>query len=334
MSEPKPIPALLVHPRPGKDDKELVAMPRGELVMLVGAGGLGKSMATMQLALALTTRKSWLGFHPPKDDATARGAVVMLCAEDGDNIMHTRFKACALKMGITADAALMSAAEALIVPMPGDEWVPRLVKSSYDATGEVVDDGADMAPLTAQLHAVGDRTVGGLALIIIDPIVKFMPAEGEEKNAVASRFIDALKKWTRDLPGKPTVLLIHHTTKSARADGGHTAESARGASSLTDSVRCQFNLFDMGRRAAPLEGEPLGQEALYLACSKSNYGPTGVAVPLVRDPDTGALGVADRNHEVATKTARPASSKGRGAHPERRTGEVDDAPSLQQLRGK
>ena len=279
--DPEPLPALLVR---GDD----LAMPRGEVVMLVGAGGMGKSMATMQLAISIASGKPWLGFTP-SPSPSGRGAVVLVSAEDSDHIMHIRYKNCAAKMQLRPDQ--MASAEALIVPMSGDEGTPHLVAQMRGAVGgaEMIGLGEDMLQLTAQLTKLGEATErdGGLALIILDPAVKFMPPEGEERAAIASRFIDALKSWTRDLPGKPTVLLIHHTTKSARSNGGHSAESARGSSSLTDSVRCQFNLYD----AAKMQPDEEHQEQLFLSISKNNYGPHGVRVALVRDPDTGALAV-------------------------------------------
>lgn len=282
--DPEPLPALLVR---GDD----LAMPRGEVVMLVGAGGMGKSMATMQLAISIASGKPWLGFTP-SPSPSGRGAVVLVSAEDSDHIMHIRYKNCAAKMQLRPDQ--MASAEALIVPMSGDEGTPHLVAQMRGAVGgaEMIGLGEDMLQLTAQLTKLGEAAErdGGLALIILDPAVKFMPPEGEERAAIASRFIDALKSWTRDLPGKPTVLLIHHTTKSARSNGGHNAESARGSSSLTDSVRCQFNLYD----AAKMQPDEEHQEQLFLSISKNNYGPHGVRVALVRDPETGALGVAEK----------------------------------------
>lgn len=293
--DPAPLPALLERQHmygPGAD----LAMPRGELVMLVGAGGLGKSMATMQLAIAVATGRGWLGFTPCAAPS-GRGAVVMISAEDSDHIMHIRYKTCADKMNLRPDER--ARAEALIVPMPGDEGTPRLVAQARAGGIEHICEGEDMEQLTKTLCELGKAAErdGGLALIILDPAVKFMPPEGEERAAIASRFIDALKGWTRDLPGKPTVLLVHHTTKSARAEGGHNAESARGSSSLTDSVRCQFNLYDAAKR----KPDGVHQEELFLSISKNNYGPHGARVPLVRDPSTGALAVqAMPNHKGPT----------------------------------
>lgn len=294
--EPTPTPALLNHGEHTNQKAGGLAVPRGELVMLVGAGGLGKSMATMQLAISLTTGKPWLGFDP----CPTGGLVVLICAEDNEQTMHRRFKDCAAKMNLLPHEA--ARAESMIVPIPGDEGVPLLVQQRFDADkGEVVDEGEHMAALTQQLHQLGGEVAEGLALIILDPSVKFMPAEGEERAAVASRFVDALKGWTRTLPGKPSVMLVHHTTKSARKDAGHTAEAARGSSSLTDSVRCQINLFNLNENGKANSGPRLASniqsdEQLYLCVSKSNYGPLGYAVRLVRDLETGVLLLAAPDH--------------------------------------
>jgi hypothetical protein len=44
-------------------------------------------------------------------------------------------------------------------------------------------------------------------------------------------------------------------------------------------------------------------EQLYLCISKSNYGPMGYAMPIMRDAATGALRLADRDHNPAPTDA-------------------------------
>jgi regulatory protein RepA len=312
--KPTPTPTLLFHTDRSigchgqRNAQPQTAVPRGALVMFVGPGGMGKSMATMQLAIAVTTGKNWLGFAP----AAPGGVVVLICAEDDENTMHDRFLSCAQKMGIADDEGLMAAADALIHPLPGDDGVPALFTHTYEEkVGEVIHAAKEMEQLTDELRQIGEASAQGLALIILDPIVKFMPTEGEERAAIASKFIEVLKEWTYTLPGKPTVMLVHHTTKTARKESGHTAEAARGSSSLTDSVRCQLNLFDTskggaGLRTASTASSEQGAEKLWLCVSKSNYGPTGYAIPIMRDAATGALGIADYDHD--TEDSKPNKS--------------------------
>jgi len=61
--------------------------PRGVVGVLAAAGGTGKSMATLQLAISVCTGLDWL--EMPIDKT---GAVLMFSAEDDRDEIHRRLK--------------------------------------------------------------------------------------------------------------------------------------------------------------------------------------------------------------------------------------------------
>lgn len=127
----------------------------------------------------------------------------------------------------------------------------------------------------------------GWKLIILDPASRFMGVDAEKDNAYATRFVQLLERLTM-LPGRPTVMCAHHTTKAARtSNAGARSVAARGASALTDGARWQGNLFvpfdDHGN-----EGHPQDNVAVFQV-TKSNYGPKPPAMYLTRVPGSGVL---------------------------------------------
>ena len=63
-------------------------LPMGKVGFFVGEGGIGKSWALTQLAIAVATGEPWLGqFSVPEE---SQGAVLMVMAEEDQDEMHRR----------------------------------------------------------------------------------------------------------------------------------------------------------------------------------------------------------------------------------------------------
>jgi replicative DNA helicase len=130
--------------------------------------------------------------------------------------------------------------------------------------------------------------------VVLDPLSRFAGCDTEKDNAAATRFIEAAETLV-DVPGGPTVLLAHHTTKSSRSNEnseGASTNAARGASALTDGVRWVAHLDSKEDTAAEF------------TVTKSNYSLKGKPLRLVRD-DGGAL-----RAETAKERAERAASSG------------------------
>ena len=63
--------------------------PRGTLTLLAGAGGVGKSLAAQQLALACAAGTDWLGLQ-----CTAGPVVGFFCEDDAEELLRRAFRIC------------------------------------------------------------------------------------------------------------------------------------------------------------------------------------------------------------------------------------------------
>lgn len=206
----------------GDKGREVPFMPLGTVAMMVAPGGTGKTQALVQLAIAVASGTRWLETYT----APKPGAVLLALGEEDSEEMHRRIRSAVRGAGWN-DTADLTALNLHTIALRG---VPA---------GMVNKDGheTDFAKeFRSGLKAMGVEW----SLIILDPGSRFMGPEAEKDNAQATRFIECLERLTQ-LPGRPTVLLAHHTAKGALA-GNTDQGAARGSSALTDGVRWQVNL--------------------------------------------------------------------------------------------
>ena len=246
-------------------------LPLGKVGFFVGEGGVGKSWALTQLAIAVATGKPWLGsFSVP---ATSRGPVLMAMAEEDPEEMHRRLVDVVAHMGLAAHE--LSDLEQRLWPMPMAGHFVELLDGGEKSTNH------DQLVQLLHHHAPPE----GWRLLILDPASRFMGTDAEKDNALATRFVQLLEQLT-SLPGRPTVLCAHHTNKLSRVSQreGARAGAARGATALTDGARWQGNLF----AAEDAQGQ-LMEDEVFFAITKSNYGPRPDMLRLRRKPGSGVL---------------------------------------------
>ena len=246
-------------------------LPLGKVGFFIGEGGVGKSWAVCQMAIAVASGVPWFQtFEVPPE---SKGAVLLAMAEEDQDELHRRLFQATGAMRL--EAAQLADVEANIWPMA--------------LAGTFVEFLKDGEP--GWMHRAFDELLRqgcpaeGWRLIVLDPASRFMGVDAEKDNAYATRFVQLLEQLTK-LPGHPTVLCVHHTSKSSRQAGQSVrAVAARGASALTDGARWQGNLsplYDQGT------GEQIEGAALFQV-TKSNYGPMPGPVYLQRQPGSGVL---------------------------------------------
>lgn len=215
---------------------------RGTVSMLAAAGGVGKSLTGLALAVHIALadfpgfdgRKLWNAWrlHRVIDDTTREPVptrAVVILGED--------------PMGGTLDRL-----DALLVAMfPRNPHQRDAAREHMHKAGSLhlaaYNGGAE--PLTSEdgdvFSAWLRATIRELDpdLVFIDPAVRFMGEDGENDNRAASDFVAALE--TLHSP-RTAVIVAHHTTKASRSGNGSDATAARGASALTDNCRAVFNL--------------------------------------------------------------------------------------------
>jgi len=258
-------PALLEH----EGD---TILPRGKVVMLAGAGGVGKSTALTQLALAVATGGEWLDTF----DVPEPGNVFLALGEDDELSARRGIVEAADALGLDDDQISKIKRHLVVAPLKGkqktltEEPASRLdvqrLKQFGDGSGDawIGPDGEThhLDALRSGYTDHADTFERRLAdrdqwsLIIVDPIRRFAGNDVERDAAAATRMVRLLSRWAareyrdddRAIHG-PTVLLSHHTGKKTEDVGGSELYQkvrqqglARGSSAITDGVRWQGNM--------------------------------------------------------------------------------------------
>lgn len=250
--KPPPKPYVLWHPNP-QNPKELWPVCReGDVAIIAGSGGVGKSLITIDLTLTATRgmgSQSQCGLD-------VRGGQVLMVSyeEDFEDIRYRLWQS----QGGRPPKGIAILAD------------PDPLFTQSEIGGELKPT-ATWQELNAVAHHINTATDNGLSFIIIDPAsAAFAGAnlnDGAAVRAVMMR-LTALAKAT-----KTGVLLVAHDTKEARhafkrgekpgagmvAGSGQWQDSARGVLHLT---------------------APNSDKLQTLTCEKANHGKRGWSLPL------------------------------------------------------
>lgn len=276
-------------------------LPLGKTGLLVAQGGSGKTIALIQLAISVATGRRWLDHYiVPRP-----GRVLLALAEEDGEELDRRIYDIAQSMRLTDLQCRQVADNIVALGLAGE------------VTSLVVQDGRETVETDVLTYFRRRLNEGEWSLVVLDTLARFAGGDTEKDSAQATRFIQAAESLCKT-PGRPTVLIAHHTNKISRAEGAATsASNARGSSALTDGARWVANL------------EATGDGAVKFTITKSNYAPEAPAVTLQRSQEHGGcLSVlshaavvqqADRQLERIEKlipdilellTKRPGLSKG------------------------
>jgi hypothetical protein len=309
---------LLRRPADDKGDTSAGFLPLGKVGMVVAKGGAGKTMALVQLALAVATGRDWLDYSTP-----TTGRVLLALGEEDETELrrrvHYAFDAMwpeptgspdNVKRLTREREAAREAIRRRVVALPLAGLPVAFVR-----TDPRLREVSQTEALEYLRKRLADDSGEPWRLIVLDPLSRFAGVETETDNAAATRFVQAIESLT-EAPGNPTVLVAHHTTKTSRKgeDPALDATAARGASALTDGVRWVLSMLP---EKPDVPGIP--SPFVHLELVKSNYSPPAPRVTVVRE-DHGTLrtmnaaerakrdekreGIAERAKRDATKSAK------------------------------
>ena len=245
------------------DDRSEGWLALGKAGMLASAGGVGKTTAAVQLALAVATGRPWLGSL----DVVEPGAVALLLAEEDRDEVLRKVHWAARALGLDERERELAAKRLLPLPFAGR---PTALLE-LDDHGNLVESSV-LRAIRRELRVRG----GPWRLVILDPLARLAPPEAERDNQIATRLVSAVESLC-DAPGGPTVLVLHHTHKQARGGGRADAQAARGSSAFSDGFRWSAVLEQLDAR-----------DSVRLNVVKSNYSAAGEPLYLRRS-DGGAL---------------------------------------------
>ncbi|PAU81047.1 hypothetical protein CK501_05650 [Halovibrio salipaludis] len=249
-------------------------LPMDVAGILAAAGGTGKSMATLQLAVSVATGIPWLNM-----EISEPGSVLMLSAEDDRDEVHRRL------------ARIMEHYQSDLAG--SDEAGFQRYRDAVSRNLYVFDRvGADNR-LTVKQNGETQRTalardiadaaapLDDLKLIVLDPLSRFDGGEPND-NSDGTRLIEAAEAIRRHTGA--TVLLPHHVSKASIRDDDAGQEAVRGASGLVDGARWVGMMAGLKKSQAEQYGLDEDDAGRYVRFTTPmfNYGPPWEGVWLKR----------------------------------------------------
>lgn len=204
-----------------------------QLSVLVAPPGSGKSLLTLQLAIAVALGMSWGGWTVRKPEK-----VMVVNAEDDLDEMRRRLVAAAREMGVSqADLA----GKIFLAENP-----ESIVIAKTDSRSKTV----VRTPLLEQvIKTIADN---GIGTTFVDPFAETF--EGDENSNSEVKWAGIL--W-REVARRTnsSILLVHHTKKYAGAMAGD-ADASRGGGALIGTARILSTLFAMTEDEAGVMNVP------------------------------------------------------------------------------
>ena len=257
--EPEPAPVLW---RDADDRHADAVLSIGEVALLSGEGGLGKSYVTLALAVA-----SALASDLEQDYGEAcglrvmSGPVVLVSYEDSPARIYGRLG----RMEQTAAAGRIHS-----LPDPPPLWTAR---GERDGVSEATTWWSDLWQYVREVSA---------RLVILDPASAALADADVSQTGPVRKFLRALMHEARE--AECGVLVVSHSTKAARN------ALRRGDDPGAGVVAGSAAWYDGARGVLSLEEAPNNPGARILECVKANYGRKGWGALLnERTTDSGAF---------------------------------------------
>lgn len=217
-------------------------MLAGYTHMLAAPGGSGKSLFTLQLAIALGTGTAWGDLEPRKACRT-------LIINVEDDLDEQRRRLAAARQIMEPDMWELSG----MIHLAQDS--ENIIVARSEPTRKTV----IATPIVDTLcKFIVEKKID---VLIVDPFAETF--EGDENSNSEVKW--AMKVW-RDQIAKPTgcaVYLVHHTTKNA-ANGAGEADIVRGAGAIVNSTRITSTLMPMTADEAEAAGINPADRFLYV----------------------------------------------------------------------
>ena len=280
IDSPPPLPEPVVAWRE-KYEQERILIPQGRVGFIIGAGGIGKSFAVLDLALSVASGQPWFGH---KEFLSTPGRVLLVAAEDeGAEVAHRLSRMAKDNKRYQPDTRTLLEKNLCVWPRSGKNNCLVTMRDGEPVPGPFAD---------TLLRRLNDRQPW--AMVILDPASRHLSPEAEINNWAATDWVRRLEDLAKTVKGNPAVVVVHHTRKSDRR-GTTTAESARGSSALVDGARYVVTLStatlndldgtrsDEGKRSTDI---------ITWRHAKANHGPRAPDIHLMMDD--GRLKVANQ----------------------------------------
>lgn len=182
---------------------------RGDIHLLIGEPGIGKSWITMALAQAISNGDSgFLGMA-----VREHGRVLYVDEENPEDLIYDRFR----KLGLNREGAR------------NIRYLNNIgVRLDTGDAQILVEEALDFEP----------------SLVVLDSLTRFHTQDENHAGAMASLFHNALKPLARETGA--AVVLIHHANKT---DSNSSYRRSRGSGDITASVDTAYDVRETGENA-------------------------------------------------------------------------------------
>lgn len=252
--DPKPAhPPLDIKPDPLRDPADIP--PRrwivgghlvgGKVSFMVAPPGVGKSIWSMQMALAVATGRSDLLDLPVRE----RGNVMLINNEDDTDELDMRRAAIMAAFNISNDDI-----RGKYFPYSGEDRPFMIAKTTSGGLIKPYDKDT-------LIQKIRDNNI---LLLIVDPLIETHDVPENENNDLAQ-----VARMYRDIAVKTrcAVLVIHHTRKHpAGSSDSHVGnmDSSRGGGAVMGVARITHTLYGMSKKDAKTYGIPDDQRKWYV----------------------------------------------------------------------
>jgi hypothetical protein len=234
------------------------ALPLGRAAMMSAAGGTGKTTSAVQLGVSVSAGLPWCGFA-----VRTPGTVVLCCAESDRKLMARHLWRACNALSLDAEQRATALNNILVMPLAGHE-----VSMLRGTAGNTLERSEFLTVFRNRLQKLAEYEQSQLtdgaqfvySLVVLDPLARFAGQDTESNNSAATQFAQAIETLC-ELPGTPTVVCTHHSSKDSIRSGRN---DSRGVSGLRDAFRAVLTL--TRHKAESIVG-------VLLECDKSNEAP-------------------------------------------------------------
>lgn len=244
-------------------DYVIPGLVSGSIAVMVGPGGVSKSMLALQTAAVVATGADHWHLWTDGTQPIHSGRVAVFNVEDPKIILNTRVHDIAASMPAHMREDFIDGFHdnVRIWPLAGREFTfgHKTPKTGVIRPSEWID-------------WMGEQ-VEGVRLAVIDTFIRGLNGLDENSSTDVAPVLGMLEKVARKTAC--TFMILHHVNKASNAPGQQAAQqAARGSSALPDNARWQTNLATMSEADAQARGmADVRKRWVQVDLSKCNYGP-------------------------------------------------------------
>jgi len=216
-------------------------LERGEITVIVGQGGIGKSRLVTHLAFCQITGRDWCGITPGGDPA-----VWLMIGNENSIVRLQNDLDTMLRNYSEAERKLIEQKFKLQVPMNMEDYALNFKEDQ------------------SKQNFLSTLEIYKPDVLVIDPFANYVLGD-ENHNTEVIETIRTIRNLVKSVVPNCAILFIHHArTGKANINQGvgyDKANFGRGGKGLYSACRCQINL---------MPGDENDHTKLVLSCGKSN----------------------------------------------------------------